>query len=215
MKNHPFALIVLSMLLLTNLSCDEDDNNNNNNPDEIKLTVENNFYEGDLYRLYLDNQILFTTAEIDIANEILENDPDNVEWLAELEALQNALGILENKVEEQNQYAAVIINVPRVPRVPPIPPQPCLSGACMPNILKYITISEDILSVNVVVRNSQTEEIITSATIDQFTPLPEYNNLVSATSLDFKEFTGSIYISVQRTNKNNETINYNINGNVF
>lgn len=212
MRKTILTFLPMALFLFTIVSCETGKKTDSS---EIVLTTENNVYEGDLYQLYLEDKILFTTAQLDITSDLLETEPDNEKLLAELETLDSALNSLKTTIEIQNQQEAFLGKLPRVPRVPPVPPQPCLAGACIPTAVSFITISNDILRIVVNMTDLETKEIIASATISQPSPLLQYENLVTATTLDLKEFTGAVIIDIQRTNTNNETISYSLNGNIY
>jgi hypothetical protein len=69
MKTKITLLIVLVSFSLT--SCVKD--YIGHGPKKIKLTAENNMYEGDLYKTYLDTEILIVDGQIAELNEIIGN----------------------------------------------------------------------------------------------------------------------------------------------
>ncbi|MFD2551757.1 hypothetical protein ACFSQP_08015 [Bizionia sediminis] len=212
MRKPILTLLPMALFLFTIVSCETGKKTESS---KIVLTTENNVYEGDLYQLYLEDKILFTKAQLDITSDFLETEPNNEKLLAELETLKSDLNALKKNIEIQNQQDALIGKLPRVPRVPPVPPQPCLAGACIPTAVSFITISNDIQRIVVKITDLETKEIIASASISKPSPLPQYENLVTATAIDLKEFTGAVIIDIQRTNTDNETISYSLNGNIY
>lgn len=214
MRAKLILLLVFPILLLS-FSCEDDDDNNQEEQQEIVLTQENTYYEGDLYRLYLDAEIETTNSLISEVQLDLEQAPNNIELINQLETLNTSLDQLENNVDNQNNAEEAIIGVPRIPRIPPIPPMPCLSGACIPNVFNSIIITQDVQSVVIAIQNQQTQEVIAVAAINEFTPLPEWNNLLSATTIDIQGFTGAITINVARTNVNGQVTKYSVSGNTY
>lgn len=212
--------LLLTLLIGTTLvSCNhffDHSDDDNPNPD-INLTATNNLYEGDLYKLYLVAEIESTQTEFDSLQAVIDNNQGTQETIqlrdaaaAELVNL-NTMSIIQDAAEASAQV------VPRVPVPRPVPPLPCTSGACIPNVLEHITITPDIRSLFIEFKNPQTLEVIASATIDQFSPLPQYNNLVSAVPINFNGYTGSVLITVERTfaDQNATVVPYTLTAAIF
>lgn len=209
--------LLLAVLCVFTFSCKDDDDqvNQDQNAEDFAITNENNYYEGDLYRLYLDAQIEVTHNEIISLEEQLEQDPNNVELQNMLNIANTELDELENAESNQVAIEDALIGVPRIPRIPPVPPMPCTSGACIPNLLDYITLSNDILNVTIVFRDIQTEEEIVTLQTNEFTSLNNFDNIISVSTVDFNGFTGDFIADIQRTNTNNQVINYSVSGYIY
>lgn len=209
--------LLLAVLCVFTFSCKDDDDqvNQDQNAEDFAITNENNYYEGDLYRLYLDAQIEITHIEIISLEEQLEQDPNNVELQNMLNIANTELDELENAESNQVAIEDALIGVPRIPRIPPVPPMPCTSGACIPNLLDYITFSNDILNVTIVFRDIQTEEEIVTLQTNEFTSLNNFDNIISVSTVDFNGFTGDFIADIQRTNTNNQVINYSVSGYIY
>lgn len=209
--------LLLAVLCVFTFSCKDDDDqvNQDQNAEDFAITNENNYYEGDLYRLYLDAQIEVTHNEIISLEEQLEQDPNNVELQNMLNIANTELDELENAESNQVAIEDALIGVPRIPRIPPVPPMPCTSGACIPNLLDYITFSNDILNVTIVFRDIQTEEEIVTLQTNEFTSLNNFDNIISVSTVDFNGFTGDFIADIQRTNTNNQVINYSVSGYIY
>ncbi|AEH01514.1 hypothetical protein Lacal_1666 [Lacinutrix sp. 5H-3-7-4] len=209
--------LLLAVLCVFTFSCKDDDDqvNQDQNAEDFAITNENNYYEGDLYRLYLDAQIEITHIEIISLEEQLEQDPNNVELQNMLNTANTELDELENAESNQVAIEDALIGVPRIPRIPPVPPMPCTSGACIPNLLDYITFSNDILNVTIVFRDIQTEEEIVTLQTNEFTSLNNFDNIISVSTVDFNGFTGDFIADIQRTNTNNQVINYSVSGYIY
>ncbi len=209
-------LLLTTLCLFTFLSCNnDDDSNQNQDTEDFAITNENNLYVGDLYRLYLDSEIDVTNNLISSLQMQIALDPNNVTLINQLSEAVNQLEALESQETIQINIETTLLGVPRVPRVPPVPPQPCTAGACIPSLLDYLTISNDIETISIIFRNMQTEEEITSLEINQFTPLPEYNNIISTANLNFDGFSGEFFVDVESTNINNQQINFTVSGYIY
>ncbi|WP_290470129.1 hypothetical protein [Lacinutrix sp. MedPE-SW] len=209
--------LILAVICVFTFSCknDDDQDNQDQNAEDFAITNENNYYEGDLYRLYLDAQIEITNNEIISLEEQLEQDPNNVELQNMLDAANTELDELENAESNQIAIEATLLGVPRVPRIPPVPPMPCTAGACIPNILNYFTISSEILNITIVFRDMQTEEEIVTLQTNEFTSLNDFDNIISVSTIDFNGFTGDFIADIQRTDANNQVTNYSVSGYIY
>ena len=137
MKKNTFVLIILSLLLFTNMSCEDDDNNNTN--EEIELTATNYIYEGDLRTFYPG----YNQAQENIAAANDQIDLHETE----------IAGILSPA------EAFSIIN----PIIPPIPPSPspCICFNVY-NSIRNIVLLPGTDQLSLTIRDYETETIIVS-----------------------------------------------------
>ncbi len=92
--------------------------------EKIKLTAENNIYEGDLYRTYLDAEIVTVDNLIDDLNKIIDSDLGNEQTHKDLETAKSHKAMLK---QETSLALAPDFLFKRIPRPrPPCPnPQNC------------------------------------------------------------------------------------------
>lgn len=92
--------------------------------DKIKLTAENNIYEGDLYKAYIEGEILMVDAEIDALNKIIENGQGTDQTLTKLEAANKKRDQLKQETSFSLVPDFLLRRIPR-PRPPCPNPQNC------------------------------------------------------------------------------------------
>ncbi|MGO2357953.1 hypothetical protein [Mesonia sp.] len=214
MKKHPLVLILLSFLVLTSLSCDKDDSDN---PEEIKLTNENNFYEGDFYFLYLEQEITTTENTIDSLQTIIDNNEGTPAIEEELQLTEEQLLVYNTNLEEQkciDQHYA-LPRKPRRPPNPPPPPSPCYGCTPLDGNFAYVTITPDIKSLYIRIENYNTEEVIETVSFDSFDPSKTYDALVSIESAKLNDFKGRVIIVVDRTGVNDVKTTYRLNAYLY
>lgn len=205
MKKHQITLTLFSIILLAFISCKD------------PVTAENVIYEGDLYKLYLTEEINKTTINLKNLNTALKQTPNNSKLQKEKIKSQNTLDAINQRASLQDSNSSNVSYIIRKRRPMPIPPRPCTgTSACMPaNLLKYFTISKDISRVTMKIKDTKTNKLITTISIDQSTALAKYNNDISAKKISFTDYKGEVTIDVERTNINNETVSYTISGNII
>ncbi|WP_298314027.1 hypothetical protein [uncultured Aquimarina sp.] len=121
--------IGLFMLAIVPFGCSDDDMVIDIDVPDAEET--GTFLEQDLHVLYLSRQDDLIAAEIASVEEELANDPDNQDFLAQLEELEarretntEQINFLNAQIEEALSDVAIRPRVPRLPPVPP-PPLPC------------------------------------------------------------------------------------------
>ncbi len=212
MKTKTLALFILLFTNLSFFSCNDDDTS------QTKLTNENNLYEGDLYSWYLDDEIIKTQTNINTLQDIIENKQGTQETQMQLDEAIAYLETLNLSADTQEKTAITINRVPRRPR--PIPPTPCISGTCYPIPaldLIHLTITSDIENISVIIRDAQTQTIVTSVSTNenQFAQIDEFNSLVSAAKLNLNGYVGLANIEVTRISNNNASTSYNMMVNFY
>jgi len=159
MKKNTFVLIILSLLLFTNMSCEDDDNNNTN--EEIKLTATNYIYEGDLRTFYLESEINRLNEDIEEWMQIPDSDPGYNQAQENIAAANDQIDLHETEIAGilSPAEAFSIIN----PIIPPIPPSPspCICFNVY-NSIRNIVLLPGTDQLSLTIRDYNTESIIVS-----------------------------------------------------
>ncbi|MBD1263105.1 hypothetical protein HZY62_21125 [Maribacter polysiphoniae] len=158
MKTKLFITIAFLSLLLT--SCIKDYLGDTGG-DKIELNSENYLYDGDLERIFLEEQIDRLTDEIAQLNEIAqldENDP-------KIEELIKQRVNFKDRLAQIIDLSAVGLDL--------VIPCDTPNGKCVPRLLEYFVFYKNIEQAVVYVKNINGENIGIS---DKLTPLPEFKN---------------------------------------
>lgn len=214
MRKTLFLLSSFLLLLIIVVSCDDDDNFNNGNDGQIVLTSENNLYEGDLYVLYLEREVTNTENSITLLQDIIDNNQGTPEIEIQLDEAQQQLDILNTNLAVQMGIEAQYVLPPRLPRTPvnpPNPPSPCDGCLPLPGSFTNITISPDIVRLNIRILDYNTEDEIETVTFNAFNPAANYDGVVSIQSASLNNFTGQAIVIIERQDVNDITTSYSLN----
>ncbi|WP_417201191.1 hypothetical protein [Bizionia sp.] len=218
MRKNFFVLASFILVLVTVFSCDDDDNLNNGNDNQIVLTNENNLYEGDLYILYLEEEIISTENTIFMLQDLIDNNQGTPEIELQLEEAQQQLGTLNTNLAIQMGIEAEYVLPPRVPRRPPNPPNPpspCIGCVPLAGSFSFITITPDIVNLNIRILDFSTEEEVETVVFNSFNPAENYNGVVSIQPASLNNFTGQVILIIEREDINGDTTSYSLNANFY
>ncbi|WP_188462907.1 hypothetical protein [Bizionia arctica] len=202
MKKQPLVLLILSLLLFTNLSCEDKDDNVP--VEEAPLTATNYIYEGDLRIYYLEAENVRLNDNIDVWVQVPDNDPgyndaqENIALAyAEIDANQSEISAIPSPAE-----AFFIIN----PILPPIPPSPspCL---CLDefNSIRNIVFLPGTDQLSLTIRDFNTESVLVgtnnNSTVNM---IPNTQNTGRYQPFAFEQpgFTGLATLNIQSDSKN-------------
>ncbi|MRX62541.1 hypothetical protein [Maribacter luteus] len=152
MKTKLFITIAFLSLLMT--SCIKDYLGDTGG-DKIELNSENYLYDGDLERIFLEEQIDRLTDEI---AQLDENDP-------KIEKLIKQRVNFKDRLAQIIDLSAVGLDL--------VIPCDTPNGKCVPRLLEYFVFYKNIEQAVVYVKNINGESIGIS---DKLTPLPEFKN---------------------------------------
>ncbi|WP_417212380.1 hypothetical protein [Bizionia sp.] len=217
MRKKFFVLASFILVLVTVFSCD-DDNLNNGNDNQIVLTNENNLYEGDLYILYLEEEIISTENTIFMLQDLIDNNQGTPEIELQLEEAEQQLGTLNTNLAIQMGIEAEYVLPPRVPRRPPNPPNPpspCIGCVPLAGSFSFITITPDIVNLNIRILDFNTEEEVETVVFNSFNPAENYNGVVSIQPASLNNFTGQVILIIEREDINGATTSYSLNANFY
>lgn len=218
MRKNFFVLASFILVLVTVFSCDDDDNLNNGNDNQIVLTNENNLYEGDLYTLYLEREITNTENAIAEFQFYIDNNQGTPEIELQLEEAEQQLGTLNTNLAIQMGIEAEYVLPPRVPRRPPNPPNPpspCIGCVPLAGSFSFITITPDIVNLNIRILDFNTEEEVETVVFNSFNPAENYNGVVSIQPASLNNFTGQVILIIEREDINGATTSYSLNANFY
>jgi len=218
MRKNFFVLASFILVLVTVFSCDDDDNLNNGNDNQIVLTNENNLYEGDLYILYLEEEIISTENTIFMLQDLIDNNQGTPEIELQLEEAEQQLGTLNTNLAIQMGIEAEYVLPPRVPRRPPNPPNPpspCIGCVPLAGSFSFITITPDIVNLNIRILDFNTEEEVETVVFNSFNPAENYNGVVSIQPASLNNFTGQVILIIEREDINGATASYSLNANFY
>jgi len=218
MRKNFFVLASFILVLVTVFSCDDDDNLNNGNDNQIVLTNENNLYEGDLYILYLEEEIISTENTIFMLQDLIDNNQGTPEIELQLEEAEQQLGTLNTNLAIQMGIDAEYVLPPRVPRRPPNPPNPpspCIGCVPLAGSFSFITITPDIVNLNIRILDFNTEEEVETVVFNSFNPAENYNGVVSIQPASLNNFTGQVILIIEREDINGATTSYSLNANFY
>ncbi|QRM89443.1 hypothetical protein FG167_09390 [Lacinutrix sp. WUR7] len=201
MKTRYVVLVLLSVIMFTNNSCDEDDRFPQDDPEQVEFTATNYIYEGDLRKYYLETENTRLSADIAIWQQIPDSDPGYND--AQASITQANIAIANNNEESQSIISPenAFLIPPRIPPVPPAP-SPCL---CLTEFNTFRNIifqpGTNILSLNITSVANQNTLVNTNAN-SQIHTIENTNGLGKYQSFGFSEdgFTGEVMITVVTAN---------------
>lgn len=214
MRKLSFVFILLIGLPFAFISCDEDDVIINPPDNGIVLTSENNLYEGDLYILYLEEEIISTENTIFMLQDLIDNNQGTPEIELQLNEAEQQLDILNSNLAIQMGIEAEYVLPPRLPRRPPNPPpppSPCIGCVPLAGGFNFITMTPDIANLNIRILDYNTEEEIETVTFGSFVPSENYDGVVSIQPASLNNFTGQVILIVERQDINGATASYSLN----
>lgn len=219
MRKTIFTLLPMLLLIFMVVSCEDDEDLTGDDNNKIVLTTENNMYEGDLYVIYLEEEIDDTQDTILMLQQMIENGEGTSEIDLQLSEAEAQLQILNNNLAYQMGIEAEYLLPPRTPRRPPNPPNPpspCI-GTCEPLLgsFTYITITPDITNMTLRVLDYNTEAEIEVVNFNVFNPAEDYNGVVSIQPASLNNFKGQVIIIVERQDVNDVKTSYSLNARFY
>ena len=186
MKTKSIIIIAFAGLLMA--SCIKDYIGHGG--DKIELTQDNYLYEGDLYRVYIDQEVAKLNVTIAALNDIIANNQaDQTTY----EELKNAEQSKENFILEE----ATIISLEQVGRTIPKPRPPCPKPRnCDFTALEYVLAPNTAEKLEILILN-ENGKTIGGGTIDELSPLPFTGNIIQYSRLMVDSYKDPITISVQ------------------
>lgn len=186
MKKKPIIIIAFAALLLA--SCIKDYVGHGG--DKIELTQDNYLYEGDLYRIYLDQEIAKLDVTIAALNDIIANNQADQTTLNDLKAAEEAK---ENFVSE----IATIISLEqvglRIPRPRPPCPQPL---SCDYSLFEYLLAPNTVEKMEILILN-ENGKTIGGGIINDLSTLSGTGGLIQFSKLKVDSYKDPITISVK------------------
>ncbi len=197
MKTKPISIILLTGLLT--ISCIKDYIGHGG--DKIELTSENYLYEGDLYQVYLDQEIAKLDATIQILNDIIANNQADQTTFEELKEAEQAR---ENLISE----GATIISLEQVGRTIPKPKPPCPKPRnCDFSAFEYVLAENTVEKLEILILNED-GKTIGGGIIDNLGPLSGTGDLIQYSNLMVDSYKDPITIAVQVFTTNGDDRNY-------
>lgn len=186
MKKKPIIIIAFAALLMT--SCIKDYIGHGS--DKIELSSENYLYEGDLYRVYLDQEVAKLDITIEALNDIIANNQADQTTLEDLKEAEQAR---ENFVAEE----ARVISLEQVGRVIPKPLPPCPKPRnCDFSAFEYVLAANTVEKLEILILN-ENGKTIGGGTIDDLNTLSGTGGLIQYSQLKVDSFKDPITISVR------------------
>lgn len=186
MKKKPIIIIAFAALLIA--SCIKDYVGHGG--DKIELTQDNYLYEGELYRVYLDQEIAKLDVTIAALNDIIANNQADQTTLNDLKAAEEAK---ENFVSE----ITTIIDLGQVGRTIPRPRPPCpLPLSCDYSLFEYLLAPNNVEKLEILILN-ENGKTIGGGTIDDLGPLSGTGGMILFSKLKIDSYTDPISISVK------------------
>lgn len=155
--------------------------------DEVVLTEENFLYEGDLERIYLNEEIAV------LENKIKDTSGD------EQEALLKQRDELKQRISEIIDLGSIGIDI--------IGPCDLPNGKCVPVRLGYLVSSTKISEMLTVVSTLDGKKDLASA---ELSPLVEYGSEVQYTRLPVAEFGDQIIVKIAKKDINGQETFYSV-----
>tara|TARA_R110000868_G_scaffold22076_2_gene90873 strand:+ start:2522 stop:3130 length:609 start_codon:yes stop_codon:yes gene_type:complete len=186
MKKKPIIFIAFAALLIA--SCIKD--HVGHGGDKIELTQDNYLYEGDLYRVYLDQTIAKLDFTIAALNDIIANNQADQTTLDDLKAAEQAKENLDSEKAKIISLEQVGLRIPR-PR-PPCP-QPV---SCDYSLFEYLLAPNTVEKLQILILN-ENGKTIGGGTIDDLSPLSGTGGMIQFSKLKIDSYTDPISISVQ------------------
>jgi hypothetical protein len=186
MKTKPIFIIAFAALLMA--SCIKD--HIGHGGDKIELTQDNYLYEGDLYRVYLDQEITKLNVTIAALNDIIANNQADQTTYEELKKV-------EQMKDDFISEAATIISLEQVGRTIPKPRPPCPKPRnCDFTALEYVLAANTLEKLEILILNED-GKIIGGGTIDDLRPLSGTGGTIQFSKLMVDSYKDPITISVQ------------------
>lgn len=199
MKKKPIIILAFAALLIA--SCIKDYVGHGG--DKIELTQDNYLYEGDLYRIYLDQEIAKLDVTIAALNDIIANNQADQTTLNDLKAAEEAK---ENFVSE----ITIIFDLEQVGRTIPRPRPPCPSPqTCDFTAFEYVLTDNTVEKLEILILN-ENGKTIGGGVIDDLTPLSGTGGLIQFSKLKVDSYKDPITISVKVFGVNGNDRSYNL-----
>ncbi len=186
MKTKPIIIIAFAALLMA--SCIKDYVGHGG--DKIELTQDNYLYEGDLYRVYLDQEITKLDVTIEALNAIIANNQADQTTLNDLKAAEEAKENFVSEISTIIDLQQVGITIPR-PRPPCPKPRNCDFTA-----LEYVLAATTVEKLEILILNED-GKTIGGGTIDDLRPLSGTGGKIQFSKLMVDSYKDPITISVQ------------------
>ena len=186
MKTKPIIIIAFAALLMA--SCIKD--HIGHGGDKIELTQDNYVYEGDLYRVYLDQEVAELDVTIAALNDIIANNQADQTTFEDLKKAEQSK---ENLISEET----TIIDLQQVGRTIPKPRPPCPKPRnCDFTALEYVLTTNTVEKLEILILNEE-GKTIGGGTIDDLRPLSGTGGLIQFSELMVDSYKDPITISVQ------------------
>lgn len=158
--------------------------------EKIVLTSENYLYEGDLERIYLNEEIAAIDVKLDNLKKGKTNKGDEREELLKVRAQ------LKNRIAEIIDLSSVGKNFP----------VPCnVVGKCVPVRLGYFVVSTQVSDIAVVVSTLDGKKKLASA---ELSPLPGFESKLQVISLPVSDLGKQIEIQITKNDQKGMTTEY-------
>lgn len=190
MKTKPILIIAFAALLMT--SCIKDHIGHGGL--DINFTEKNYVYEGDLYRIYLDDEIEILDIKIQELEDIIYNNQGDQNTQNDLEAATEQRNMLNDELQGVFSLEQVGLRLPPPP--PPCPrPRNCdFSG------LEYILTDVSVDKIRIIFLDDN-GNTIGGGTIDDLSTLPDSAGQINFSNLMINGQQGSVAaIQVQAFN---------------
>ena len=199
MKTKPIIIIAFAALLMA--SCIKDYTGHGG--DKIELTQDNYLYEGDLYRVYLDQEIAKLDVTIAVLNDIIANNQADQTTYEDLKEAEQAK---ENFISEE----ATIISLEQVGRIIPKPLPPCPKPRnCDFTAFEYVLAPNTVEKLEILILNED-GKTIGGGTIDDLSTLSGTGGLIQFSKLKVDSYKDPITISVQVFDVNGNKSGYKV-----
>ncbi|TYB79396.1 hypothetical protein [Bizionia myxarmorum] len=218
MRKTIFTLLPMLLLIFMVVSCEDDEDLTGDNNDKIVLTTENNLYEGDLYVIYLEEEIDDTQNTILMLQQMIENGEGTAEIELQLSESEAQLQILNDNLAYQIGIEVEYLLPPRKPRRPPNPPpppSPCIGCVPLEGNFSYLTITPDITNITIRFLDYNTEAELEVVNFNVFNPSEDYNGVVSIQPASLNNFKGQVIIIVERQDVNDVKTSYSLNARFY
>lgn len=157
---------------------------------DIELTEDNYLYEGDLYQIYLEQEIEKLDVDIQILEDIIANNQADQTTLDQLEAAK------KNKIELNLEIESVL-SLDQVGRkvVPPRPPCP-RPNSCNYSFFEYFLAGKTVKGISIKILD-EGGKVIGGRIIDDLSPLPDTKGLINFSKLNISPYSGAISIEIE------------------
>ena len=199
MKTKPIIIIAFAALLMA--SCIKD--HIGHGGDKIELTQDNYVYEGDLYRVYLDQEVAKLDVTIAALNDIIANNQADQ---TTFEDLKKAEQDKDNFISE----IATIISLDQVGLRIPKPRPPCPKPrTCDFTSLEYVLATNTVEKLEILILNED-GKTVGGGTIDDLSALSGTGGQIQFSELKVDSYKDPISISVQVFDINGITRSYDV-----